>query len=243
MQIEFAIRAWAAYAPELETPSQWLQWAAQSTLPTGDQQPDLGEMAPLLRRRLGPLGRTAAKAAYDCQESAGIPIVFASRYGDAARSIALLKNFSVGEAVSPTDFTLSVHNAIGGVYSIAQKDRGNFTTVSAGSATAAAAVIEAAGLLSEEATEVMVVCYEAPLPGEYSAFGDEAPALYAWAWRLGRPAPGQPYMSLESQPLASEEEQAPELPFGLDVFRFALSADDDLRRQAEGINWIWRRHD
>lgn len=198
----------------------------------------------MLRRRLGQLGRMAAQAAYDCDAPAGIPVVFASRYGDASRSLALLRAFSLGDTVSPADFALSVHNAIGAMYSIARRDTGNFTSIAAGAASAAAGVVEAACLLADGAPEVLLVCYDAALPGEYSVFADEAPACYAWAWRLGKPDVGQPWLSV-SRAAANDElqdERAHPLPFGLDLLRFAISGDESLQRDCEGVAWSWRRH-
>lgn len=241
MEIEFAIKAWSAFAPGLATPSLWLQWAAEPFLPVGDEQPAVAQMPPMLRRRLGPLGRMAAQVAYDCQPDSGIPVVFASRYGDASRSLALLGDFSLGEIVSPTDFALSVHNAIGAMYSIARRDTANFSSVAAGPASAAAAVVEAAGLLADGAPEVLLVCYDAPLPGEYATFADEAAACYAWAWRIGKPAPGESRLSLAWR-AANDEPARRALPFGLDVLRFVLSADASLRRSCDGRAWEWRRH-
>ena len=244
MRTQFAITAWAAWAPGLTSPSQWLQWASSPGLPAGEGQPALGEMPAMLRRRLGPLGRMAATVAYHCQPSSGIPVVFASRYGDADRSLGLLRAFSVGAPVSPADFALSVHNAIGAVYSIARRDTGNFSSIAAGPASAAAAVVESAGLLQDGAPEVLVVCYDASLPGDYSAFADEAPAVYAWAWRVTAPEAGQPHLSLSCD-AANDEERTPDahdLPFGLDVFRFSLSTDRVLQRDCANMRWKWSRH-
>jgi hypothetical protein len=244
MEIEFAIKAWAAWAPGLATPLQWLQWASKPEPVAGDEQPAVAQMPPMLRRRLGQLGRMAAQAAYDCDAPAGIPVVFASRYGDASRSLALLRDFSLGETVSPTDFALSVHNAIGAMYSIARRDTGNFTSIAAGPASAAAGVVEAACLLADGASEVLLVCYDAALPGEYSGFADEASACYAWAWRIGKPVAGEPWLSV-SRRAANDEprDQRPQaLPFGLDLHRFAISGDETLQRDCEGVAWGWRRH-
>lgn len=171
-----------------------------------------------------------------------MPLVFASRYGDAARSLELLTALARGEPVSPAAFSLSVHNAIGGMYSIARGDRAHHLAVAAGQASAAAALVEAVALLVDGAPEVMVVCYDAPLPGAYAQFHDEPVAVYAWAWRVARPAADSPYIELQAGEPTACEEPAAILPFGLDVLRFALSSDATLTRQADGTCWTWRRH-
>jgi hypothetical protein len=242
VNIEFVIKSWNACAAHLSSPAQWQAWAAQPTLPLGAAVAELKEMPAMARRRLDPMGRTAVQVAWWCQQAdLGMPVVFASRYGDATRSLEMLAELARGEAVSPTAFGLSVHNAIGAMYSIARADCANYVSVAGGAASAAAAVVEAAALLADGAPEAMVVCYDAPLPGAYAEFEDEPTAAYAWAWRIARPAANEPHIGLTASPAAGAT-TAPTLPFGLDVLRFALSADPTLARAADATLWTWRRH-
>ncbi len=139
----------------------------------------------MMRRRIDRLGRMACQVAYWCHEPReGVPLVFASRYGDAARSLALLGDLADGQPLSPTGFGLSVHNAVAALYSMARGDTANAVVVAGGRATVAAALTEAAGLLADGAPEVLVVYYESPLPADYACFHDEAALDYAWAWRV-----------------------------------------------------------
>src|SRR5690606_21595806 len=104
-------------APGLHSPEEWRVWAAQTFPPAGVGQPELVELPVRLRRRLSALGRMAVQVAYWCQSAAsGIPVVMASRYGDAERSIALLTDLARQSPLSPTAFGLSVHNAIAAQY-------------------------------------------------------------------------------------------------------------------------------
>lgn len=245
MGISFAIADWAACAPGLAAPSQWQDWARAPVLPSGPLEASLPEMPAMLRRRLAPLGRAAARVAWDCHGGdTGIPLVFASRYGDADRALQLMKDFALTGALSPTDFALSVHNAIGAVYSIARSGSEPYTSIAAGAASAAAGVLEAASLLADGNAQVVLVCYDAPLPGEYSAFADEPPCTYAWAWRMAVARPGEPCIQLAWAPAG--DGMAPDrptqiLPFGLDVHRFAISGDTRLARASEGKRWCWSR--
>jgi hypothetical protein len=261
VNLEFSIAAWSAYAPGITTPASWHAWAQQPFLPPVSGQPDLPEMAPMLRRRLAPLGRMAAQVAFDVHAGhlLGIPVVLGSRYGDAARSLELLSQMVQGEAVSPTAFGLSVHNAIGAMYSIARTDRANYVAVSAGLATAPTCVVEAVGLLMDGAPEVLVVCYDAPLPGVYAHFELQPKTSFAWAWRLVLPRAGlpgfglsagqvrmQPVWDLQESPLPQAQEGAsltPALPRGLEILRFVLAGDAQLTQQVDHTEWVWRRHD
>ena len=243
MDIRFAITSWAACAPGLAAPSDWQAWAAAPVLPQGTAEAPLAEMPAMQRRRLGTLGRMAAHVAWRCQPAeVGIPVIFASRYGDAERALKLLKEFALQDAMSPTDFTLSVHNAIGAVYSIARGDTASYCSISAGAASAAAGAIEAAALLADGAPEVLLVCYDAPLPGEYAAFSTEPAAAYAWAWRVRAAQPAEPHVALTWTASDADDDQHSVLPFGLDAMRFAASDAPELTRQCEGMRWTWSRH-
>ncbi len=195
------------------------------------------------RRRLDPLGRMAVQVAYWCPPTApDVPMVLASRYGDAARSLELLAAVVQGETVSPAAFGMSVHNAIGALYSIARGDRAQQVAVAAGAASAAAALVEAAALLADGAPEVTVVCYDAPLPNEYTCFHEEPAARYAWAWRVCVPMPDRPRIELTSSGSVGHASAQAALPFGLDMMRFALSEDAEFSRAADGTVWTLRRH-
>jgi hypothetical protein len=189
----------------------------------------------------------AMQAAYWCdarQADAAVPMLFASRHGDVARSVALLKALAEGEPLSPTAFGLSVHNAIAAFHSIASGGRGNYLAVAGGRGTAEAACVEAAALLADGAPEVRVVCYEAPLPEEYAEYADEAPAAYAWCWRIAPAGRGGAQLELRWDGEAAESSRgAAVLPHGLDVHRFLLANDATLSfRDEDGCDWTWRRH-
>jgi len=188
VQFEFVVLDWAAYADGLTTRQDWVKWAlGPARLPAShvEQVPALPDMPAMMRRRVDRMGRLACQVAYWCQAAAGgAPLVFASRYGDAHRSLALLGDLVRNEPLSPTGFALSVHNAVAALYSIARGDTGNALVVSAGRATATAALVEAAALIASGEPEVLVVCYEAPLPEHYAHFQDEAVCEFAWAWRV-----------------------------------------------------------
>jgi hypothetical protein len=247
MGMGFAIKGWAACAPGLAARSDWLAWSRSPTLPEGPVEAPLAGVPPLLRRRLNGLGRLVAQVAWDCQpDGPGVPVVLASRYGDAARALQLLRQFTVEGLMSPTDFALSVHNAIGAMYSIARGDTQPYSSVSAGAASAAAGWLEAAALLADGAGEVLLVCYDAPLPGEYQAFADEPSCAYAWAWRLSPASAGEPSLALSwdmdsDDAAAAAQPVATALPFGLDVLRFMLSGQDSVTRNSGGTRWTWSR--
>lgn len=259
--IQFTVADWAAWAPGLHEREAWQAWSRAPFLPAGDETPALPEVPAMQRRRIERLGRMAVQAAWWCSqaEAAGVPLVFASRHGDVQRSLELLEQLARGEPMSPTQFGLSVHNAIAALYSIVRGERGNYLALAAGRATAEAALVEAAGLLADGAPEVLVVVYDARPPQAYADFLDEPESYFAWSWRV-RAAGGGPRLTLawaaadgsRDEPITAAPGAAtPEgavaataaaLPAGLDALRFLLARDATREHHADGLRWTWR-HD
>ena len=247
--VEFSVLDWTAWAPGLHERAAWTAWAQAPFLPRGDDVPLLPEVPAMQRRRMDRLGRMAIQTAYWCRghDDDPVPLLFASRHGDVARSVALLKTLVAGEGLSPTAFGLSVHNAIAALYSIVSGQRGNYLALASGRSTAEAACVEAAGLLADGAPEVKLICYEAPLPPDYTPYADEAQACYAWCWRIAPAGRGGTQLQLRR---GNGQEPAPAtpaaenngLPHGLDVHRFLLSGDAALSLCDGAGTWHWRRH-
>jgi hypothetical protein len=242
--IEFSVVDWSAWAPGLTTKSDWQAWAQSPTLPEGQDTPALTEVPAMQRRRIERLGRMAIQAACWCEQpdDAGqVPLVFASRHGDVARSMELLDTLRQDTPMSPTAFGLSVHNAVAALYSIARGQRGNYLALAGGRGTVEAACVEAFGLLADGAPEVRVIAYESPLPAVYAGFADEPDPYFAWCWRLA--AADQPGTRLSLGWGAGDQDSPPGvLPHSLDALRFLLSGDAALRFQADGQQWSWQRH-
>jgi hypothetical protein len=239
--VSFSIISHAAWAPGLETDEAWLSWAEEGQTIIGHGEAPVREMAPLLRRRAGFLNRMALEVAYRCLGSArDVPTIFASRHGEASRSVQLLLDLVAGQPISPASFGLSVHNATGGLFSIARHDHANDIALAAGQSTVEHAVIEACGLLAEGESRVLVVVYDGPLPAVYAAFQDCPEQPFAWAWLMQ--APGDTVFSLAwAADLQNESHRAAELPPGLEVLRFYLRKDASLERTCDRRRWLWCR--
>jgi hypothetical protein len=247
VSVSFVIESWAACAPGLDTREAWASWAAAPWLPVGEPQAALAAVPAMQRRRFGPLGRIVAQSAFDlaAQSPAATPTVFASRYGEATRCLELLADHARGDAMSPTSFGLSVHNAIGAMVAITREDRSNSTAIAAGRSTAAAGVAEALGLLEAGAEAASLIVYDAPLPSSWSCFEDEPSAHYAWAWRLRRPRAGERGLQVDWEADASDapaqDARLATLPAGLQALWFGLSGAARLRQAADGQCCRWSR--
>ena len=252
MSFAFVIESWAACAPGVETPQRWSQWAAAPWLPEGEPQVALAAVAPMQRRRFAPLGRLAAQAAFDLAGGGTVeadadlddqPTVYASRYGETSRCLELLADQARGDALSPTAFGLSVHNAIGAMIALTRGDRRNSSAIAAGRATAAAGVTEALGLLEDGASSASLIVYDSPLPTGYAQFEDEPSAHFAWAWRLRRPRAGERALHLAWQAADAGVPATTHahLPAGLQALWFGLSQAREMSQVTGDRRCVWSR--
>lgn len=251
-----ALRAWSAIAPGLPTTAHWQQWAIQPWCPSGELALDLSHIPPMVRRRLGPLAKLAVSVAdvvLAQTSQPDLPVVWVSRYGDSDKSLALLQSQAIGEPLSPMAFGLSVHNGIGAQHSILRGIRSNAVCVATSNGAPEAGMMEALGLLHEGASEVMLVCYDAPLPTPYDRFHDEPQPYYAWAVLLTLAAPGESGFSLKTIPATTSgiyQSLDSGLPHGLEVLHFLLSPErvslcvphNSGEQQRSGC-WWWERCD
>ncbi len=110
-------------------------------------------------RRLSPF----SKVALNCLDTplalkANLPLVFASRHGDLAKTVKLIKDAALGEELSPTQFALSVHNATSGLFSIATNNTAATTTISAGKNTFFEGLVEAS-MQCQQKNSSVIYCY------------------------------------------------------------------------------------
>lgn len=215
----------------------------------GAPLPKLTDMPPMMRRRVEPLGRMALHVAYASQgQDAPLPVVFASRYGDVPRSIALLRQLVDGQTPSPTAFSLSVHNAIGALWSIAGGHTAPYTAIAAGDETIEAAFTEAIGLLTDGAPAVMVVCYDEPLPAPYDVYAGHPDTPHAWACRLrlsdGAGISLTSVAAAANAPASAEAgaDAPPDRSADRRVLGFLKSDAAALDHRAGARLWQWRRH-
>jgi hypothetical protein len=238
----FSVQRWAAWAPGLVTPASWETWLATPHPLPAEGTPALAAMPAMMRRRVDRLGRIALQAAYDAHVDApDAPVIFASRYGDLGRSVELLTQLARSEPLSPTSFSLSVHNAIGALYSIARGDTSAYGAIAAGEETVEAAFTEACGLLSDGVPRVMVVVYDEPVPTPWEHFSRDVAFPHAWACLLSASTSADAiHLDCADAPATSPE--AADLPADLRALRFLVSGASRWEHAAGGRRWRWSRH-
>lgn len=233
----FDIAGWRAWAPGLSSPEDWLRWSAAPSAPDEvETAPDVSFLPAMQRRRLSRLARMVFHVAWPLAEGhEPLPFVFVSRHGETPRTFEMLNDLARGEPLSPTQFSLSVHNAIIGLWSILRGETSEMTALAAQGDGLEQGVLEAMGLLAEGAPAVLLVLAEEVPPAPYSPWVDDVPFPYALAllltagdaWCLSRkhPEPGTP---------------AGGMPHGLSLLAALAAGRPALAHVWKNREWHWR---
>ncbi|WP_164669916.1 beta-ketoacyl synthase chain length factor, partial [Pseudomonas viridiflava] len=108
-----------------------------------------------------------------------MPLVFVSRHGETPRTFEILRDLAADEPMSPTQFSLSVHNAVIGLWSILRGETSEMTALATAGDGLENWAFEAAALLAEGAPAVLLVVTEEQPPHAYARWIDDVPFPYA----------------------------------------------------------------
>ncbi len=235
-----SIVRWAAWAPGLETADQWDRWCREPGPLGNEGAPPVAFLPPLLRRRCSRLTRMALEAAFRCvsdKDMGMVTTVFASRHGDAVSNVPLLECLARGEALSPTRFSHSVHNAPAGLFSIAAGNRLPSASVAAAHGTFLCGYLESISMLNRHPeSPVLFVMADEPLPPPLAAFRDEPPGAYAVALLI------EPGAGVDLRPaMAGERVRRREWPDALEFLRWWRVGGSSVTLRAVASEWTWSR--
>jgi hypothetical protein len=190
-QLSFSLKQWAYWQSAPIAHQQG--WPRGTILPSDDSgSPDIQFLPMMQRRRLSPLAKAACAVAWRCQQSFGnMPTVFFSVHGESHYYLEMLQDMAKGEAVSPSRFSLCVHNAIAGLFSFQAQNTLPYVSLAGGCEGILGAFMEARGLLLE-APQVMLICYEQVLPLEYQSYSLGTDKTWALALVLGHDTEAEP---------------------------------------------------
>lgn len=183
-QLSFTLKHWCLWQDQ--APLTHDIWPVGEVLPFNCKAADVSFLPMMQRRRLSPLARAACAVAWQCQQKHGeMPTVFFSDHGESQYYFEILENLAAQQGVSPSRFSLCVHNAIAGLSSLHRASFLPYVALAGGTEGLFAAFIEAAGMLLD-VPQVLVVCYEQPLPADYQAYVAYSNTTWALAMVLGR---------------------------------------------------------
>jgi len=196
----------------------------------------------MLRRRISTVGQRAFRAAYALSEQSSARFIFCSRYGESDRTLRILHSLAVKEPISPADFSLSVHNALAGLLSIAWGNTAGHTAISAGADSFGYGLLEAIACLKQgSADQVLLVYFDDLLPQPYGEVADGAESCVALAMLLKPPGDDGPEFALSMEPRNRSGEWRSATALSLDFIRFMLSNERERRSIGERTQWRWQR--
>jgi Beta-ketoacyl synthase, N-terminal domain len=240
-----SIRRWAFWSAETEEPSAWLDhWSAPDASP-GVELPAAKSVPSMQRRRLSKLSKMAVQLALECSDGAVTDYtIFGSRHGEVVRTRGMLDDMAVGETLSPTQFSQSVHNTSSGLFAILADDRGPATSIAAGAATFAACWTEAvAELAAHPERTVLLICADEVLPSIYAETSADQQCDHVVALLLESKLDAGASVWFERSGSGDDpaESDGPPLPMGPRVLAWWLGEAKELFVYAEGETYRWSR--
>jgi hypothetical protein len=245
LALSFNIVQWHAWAPGIADAESWSTWAQAPYIPHDlALQPDVSFVPAMQRRRLTRLARMCFAAAWPLAPGAHpIPLVFGSSHGETPLTFQLLDALAHAQPLSPTQFGLSVHNAVGGQWSIQRGDKAEVCAVAAQQDSLEHAFVEACGLMHEHHGDVLVMLAEDSPAALYRGGIDDVPFPYAAAFRIG---PGSDW-TLATAPHEEKEARrdtsssAASWGHALDMLRALLVGERTITHACPPRCWTWQK--
>ncbi|MGS3184651.1 beta-ketoacyl synthase chain length factor [Aeromonas taiwanensis] len=175
--LSFSLQDSQALSPGLVDEAAWQAWAQHGLWPVEPPFPATPLLPMMMARRLSQGSRLAVQVGLSLLARHPVDYaIFASRHGELTRSMTLLQALADRQALSPTDFSMSVHNTAAGLCSIQGKAAIPMTSLAAGESSLMAGLTEAVGALQAGARKVLLVAFEGPVPEFHRPWlGSEAP--------------------------------------------------------------------
>ncbi|MES0320881.1 beta-ketoacyl synthase chain length factor [Citrobacter sedlakii] len=239
MKFSLNMTDWRAMAPGLSEANQWLQWSRHSyAIDPGAAQGKLSELPMMTARRLS----SGSKLAVECgltmlRRHAIDAVLYTSRHGELERNYRILHALANEQALSPTDFALSVHNSAVGNLTIAAKQPVVSSSLSAGRDTFQQGLCEVICLLQAGYQRILLVDFDGFLPEFYHPHLAENMPTWPYAVALVCEA-GDDWHCQTRPALAGAETTLPQSLLFLQHF---LQDANAFTIPGERMQWHWSR--
>lgn len=174
-------------------------------------------------------------------------VVLATQHGDFQRTIRLLRYVAASHELSPTQFCLSVNNAVLGQFSLFTDNRASMSTVSAGPLSLAYGFLEAYLVLQQQPHKTVLLVYsDEPLIDEYQHFCQQPQQAVSMAWCLRSAATASATavnLQLQHQPEAHAEDDIDRLALTEQLQALVNGRSASVTAMANRQRWIWSRAD
>ena len=166
MHATFNIVQYQAVSNKLTDDTAWRLWAenALNVADLPETKPAVAFLPAILRRRLDLLSRLMFQAAFHLADDLGdYPVVFVSHDGEINRSFEMYVSLLKDAMVSPNSFSLSVHNAAAGQWSLVRQFMGETVALAARRDGFECGVMESVSMLNDGYERVLLIVADNPL--------------------------------------------------------------------------------
>jgi Beta-ketoacyl synthase, N-terminal domain len=245
MKLEFSIKSWTAWSSSKGATFSHPSSVYASTAEGEANSVNLTLIPAMKRRRMNHQCKMAISTALDSLKQIELEqpnCVFASQHGELGRSTKIIHSMIESGEISPTDFSMSVHNTALGLMSIMSKNQRPGTSIAAGDDTFGYGFLEACLQLQAEPNKpVLYVYFDEPLPEALDKFDSERAESRCIALVLYNERAGAQFDFSMSEPNRLENEVHIGTE-GLDLFvKFCSSQQQRLNLNSSNHLWSWNR--
>lgn len=239
MDFSISIKGWSARGPGLETNDDWMS-AVEVPYHCFDASYPLGKLKNLnasMARRLSSGSRLALDTALDLfsvhQPDA---FIFTCQHGELERNFRILSALSEKNDVSPTDFTMSVHNSAVGQLAIMLDSPTVSTSIAAGADSFHQGLIEAVALLNNGFERILLVDFEGTIPDFYTPHVETK-----WPYACAMIIEKGTALRCRMTPPQVTRPQTTNLPQSIQFLLYWLSEDRQRVIDSRYTQWSWCR--
>ncbi len=245
MKLEFSIKSWTAWSTSRGASFSHATSVYANADTNQANSIDLSLIPAMKRRRMNHQCKMALSSALDSvkQHSEEKPnCVFASQHGELGRSTKIILSMIESGEISPTDFSMSVHNTALGLMSILTKNQQPGTSIAAGDDSFGFGFLEAClQLHAEPSKAVLYVFFDEPIPEALKKFDIENTESRCIALLLTADETN-PEFEFQVAESVQAEKTVHLGSQGLDLFvKFCSSEQAQLNLNTDKHLWRWNR--
>lgn len=245
MKYSFDILDWQAVAPGLRSKQHWNQWAIPEMAPAFAEVLEKSPLIPMMsERRMSAPSRAAVEAGLTLlAANQADAAIFTSRHGELEKTFKILQNLSAENAVSPTDFSTSVHNTAAGWLTIISKNSLPTTSLAAGNDSFHQGLLEAQAMLLTGAERVLLIDFDGLTPSLYPQSESQQPEIGPfYPYAVGLILAKGNALSCQQVTQSSAGAENDPLPQGLQFLRHWLRNTEHFHIGAGHKQWCWSRN-
>ena len=242
--LNFGISGVSAALPGIDKDHELREWAEGLRELLPDENMPKATLVPMMtRRRMSEGSRSAVNCALQLL-SVRKPdaCVFSSRHSELQHNYRILETIARDGDVSPTDFSVSVHNSAAGIFTILSGLKIPVSAVSAGNHSFSSGMLEASLFLSSGYECVLVTDFDVRLPDFYALRVPEGTPVFPFAVSLLVTKGNTLSLTCDTPPQTLSPAMRPSLQEGIEFARFWFSNAKQAEFCANGQQTVFSRN-